>query len=181
MRTAKLFLAGMYLHLALSVVTPIGILCLGWNGAGWTRWNMGLLLFYLAMLVLVQILGWVSAGAAIRAYRHNWTDRLLAAWRTLKVGAVPFYILNLLWSFLVWGALTAASRGVFLLLVPIPVGFTWLLVIESGVTGWLAVRSLREEGRNLSGLWSACQFLPVLDVLTALVLLRRAGRNPPEI
>ena len=68
MRTAKLFLAGMYLHLLLSVVTPVGILYLGWAGAGWNRFNGGLLLFYLAMLLLVQLLGWSSAGASILAY-----------------------------------------------------------------------------------------------------------------
>lgn len=180
MRTAKLFLAGMYLHLLLSVVTPVGILYLGWAGAGWNRFNGGLLLFYLAMLLLVQLLGWSSAGASILAYRRSRTDRLLAAWRTLKLGSVPFYLVNFLWSFLVWGALTAASRGIFLLLVPIPVCVTWLLIIQSGITGWLAVRSLREEGANLSGLWSTCQFLPVLDVLTALALLRRAERKTLE-
>ena len=180
MRTAKLFLAGMYIHLVLSVAAPIGILYLGWGGAGWNRANGTLFLVYLGAILLVQLLGWISVGAALSAYRRNDVARLFSGWRTLKLGSVPFYLVNFLWSFLVWGALTAASRGIFLLLVPIPVCVTWLLIIQSGITGWLAVRSLREEGANLSGLWSACQFLPVLDVLTALALLRRAERKPPE-
>lgn len=177
MKTARLFLAGMYVHLLLSVITPIGILYLGW-GEGWNAANSSLLAFYLLMICLLQLLGWVSAGAAILAYRRNAVDRLLAAWRTLKLGAVPFYILNFLWSVLAWGAVVAASRGIFILLVPIPIGITWLMVVQSGVTGWLSIRSLRKEGMDVSALHSLCQFLPALDVLSTLMLLwRRGGKN----
>lgn len=173
MKTAKLFLAGMYAHLILSVAAPLGILYLGWGGAGWNRSNGSLLLVYLLGIGLVQLLGWASAGAAVLAYRRNDMARLRAAWRTLKLGAVPFHILNFLWSVLAWGALTAASRGVFLLLVPIPIGLTWLMIIQSGVTGWLYIRCLRESGEDAAILHSVCQFIPVLDVLSTLLLLRR--------
>lgn len=173
MKTAKLFLAGMYLHLLLSVAAPIGILYLGWGGAGWNRSNGSLLLVYLLAVGLVQLLGWISVGASIRAYRRNDMTRLLSGWRTLKLGAIPFHILNFLWSVLAWGALVAASRGVFLLLVPIPVCLTWLMIIQSGVTGWLYIRCLREAGEDAAILHSVCQFIPVLDVLSTLLLLRR--------
>lgn len=173
MKTAKLFLAGMYVHLVLSVIAPIGVLYLGWGGAGWNRSNGFLLLFYLCAIGLVQLLGWVSAGAAVSAYRRNDMARLLSAWRTLKLGAIPFHILNFFWSVLAWGAIVAASRGVFLLLVPIPVCLTWLMVVQSGVTGWLYIRCLRESGEDAAILHSVCQFLPVLDVLSTLLLLRR--------
>lgn len=173
MKTAKLFLAGMYLHLLLSVAAPIGILYLGWGGTGWNRSNGSLLLVYLLAVGLVQLLGWISVGASIRAYRRNDMTRLLSAWRTLKLGAIPFHILNFLWSVLAWGALVAASRGVFLLLVPIPVCLTWLMIIQSGVTGWLYIRCLREAGEDAAILHSVCQFIPVLDVLSTLLLLRR--------
>lgn len=179
MRSAKLFVLGLYVHLALSVVTPIGILYLGW-GEGWNDANARLAVFYLVMVFAVQALGWVSAAMAALAYRKGRTERLLAAWRTLKFGTVPFYALNFLWSVLVWGAFTAASRGVFLLLVPIPVFITCLSVVQSGVTGWLSIRSLREEGRELSVVHSVLQFLPVLDVLDTLVLLRY-GKPSTEV
>lgn len=176
MKTAKLFLAGMYVHLVLSVIAPAGILYLGW-GSGWNGANSKLLLFYLAMVGLMQLLGWVSAGAAILAYRRNDTGRLLSGWRTLKLGAIPFYLLNFVWSFFVWGSIVAASRGIFIFLVPIPVCVTWLMVIQSGVSGWLAIRCLREEGQDVFILHTVCQFLPVLDVLSALLLLRRRSKS----
>ena len=65
MKTAKLFLAGMYIHLVLSVAAPIGILYLGWGGAGWGRSNSMLLLVYLLAIGMVQLLGWISVGAAV--------------------------------------------------------------------------------------------------------------------
>ena len=173
MKTAKLFLAGMYIHLVLSVAAPIGILYLGWGGAGWGRSNSMLLLVYLLAIGMVQLLGWISVGAAVSAYRRNDMACLLSGWRTLKLGAIPFYILNFLWGVLAWGAIAAASRGIFLLLVPIPIGITWLMVIQSGFTGWLYIRCLRESGEDAAILHSVCQFLPVLDVLSTLLLLRR--------
>lgn len=175
MKTAKLFLAGMYLHLIMSIAAPIGILYLG--RGGWNRSNGTLLLAYLLVIGLVQLLGWISAGAAVSAYRRNDTARLLSAWKTLKLGAVPFHLLNFLWSVLAWGALVGASRGVFLLLVPIPVCLSWLMIIQSGVTGWLYIRCLRESGEDAAILHSVCQFLPVLDVCSTLLLLlgRRGG------
>ena len=57
MKTAKLFLAGMYVHLAFSIAAPIGILYLGWGGAGWGRSNGMLLLACLLVIGLVQLLG----------------------------------------------------------------------------------------------------------------------------
>lgn len=173
MKTAKLFLAGMYIHLLLSAAAPIGILYLGWDKKGWNRSNVALLLAFLLMTGLVQLLGWIHAGASISAYRRNDMARLRSGWRTLKLGAIPFYILNFIWSSLAWGALVAASRGTLLPLVPIPIGVTWLMVIQSGVTGWLYIRCLRESGEDAAILHSVCQFIPVLDVLSTLLLLRR--------
>lgn len=173
MKTAKLFLAGMYVHLLLSAAAPIGILYLGWNKKGWNRSNAALLLSFLLMTGLVQLLGWIHAGASISAYRRNDMARLRSGWRMLKLGAIPFYILNFIWSSLAWGALVAASRGTLLPLVPIPIGVTWLMVIQSGVTGWLYIRCLRESGEDAAMLHSVCQFIPVLDVSSTLLLLRR--------
>jgi len=47
------------------------------------------------------------------------------------------------------------------------------MVIQSGVTGWLYIRCLRESGEDSAILHSVCQFIPVLDVLSTLLLLRR--------
>lgn len=175
MKTAKIFLAGMYLHLVLSVATPIGILALclesGWNAAG-----LGLLAFYLLMIVLVQIWGWITVSRAVAAYRRGRSAALWQGWRLLKLGSIPFYILNFLWSCLVWFILVGASRGILFLLVPIPVCITGLMVVQTGCVGACCLKILRSQAegtRRVHGIHYLLQLLPVLDVISTLVVLKR--------
>ncbi len=178
MKAAKLFLAGMYLHLIFSIIAPVGILYIGWN-VGWTPWNLALLAVYILVVVSVQVLGWVSVAAAvITAGNLDW-DRLQDGWRTLKLKSIPFYILNFIWSVFVWLCLVGASRGVLIVLVPIPIILTWLMVIQSGVYGILLIRALRRQGERVSPLHTLFQILPVLDVLSTWIMLRRIRRSSP--
>lgn len=72
------------------------------------------------MTGLVQLLGWIHAGASISAYRRNDMARLRSGWRTLKLGAVPFYILNFIWSSLAWGPLWPPPGELFSCWSPSP-------------------------------------------------------------
>ncbi|MDO4336604.1 MAG: hypothetical protein Q4C91_00770 [Eubacteriales bacterium] len=86
MRSAKLFLFGMYLHLCLSVAVPLGILYFsadGWNAAG-----IGLLFGYLAMIIAVHIVGWIAVGMAAEAYHQNQWEKLRSSWRLLKLNSM---------------------------------------------------------------------------------------------
>lgn len=178
MKAAKLFLTGMYLHLLFSVLTPVGILYTGWN-VGWTPLNVALLVIYILAVGLVQILGWVSVAAAVRAAGEQDWDRLQEGWRLLKFRSIPFHILNFLWSVFAWFCLVTASRGVLLVLVPVPIAVTWLMIVQSGVYGVLIVRALRRQGERVSGLHTLCQLLPVLDVLSTWIMLRRIRISSP--
>ena len=64
-KLAKIFLMGMYLHLVLSIAVPMGMLYFG--DSGWNTVVMGLFEFYLAMVVIVHIAGWVCVAAAVMA------------------------------------------------------------------------------------------------------------------
>ena len=55
----------MYIHLALSIAAPICILYRG----RWERFTGGLFFFYLVMILVVHVTGWVCVGMAICAYR----------------------------------------------------------------------------------------------------------------
>lgn len=132
-KLAKIFLMGMYLHLVLSIAVPLGMFYFGDNG--WNAEVMGLFVFYLAMAVMVHIAGWACVVAAVMAYRQNEADKLRQSWKRLKLWSIPFYVLNFLYSFLVWFVLVGASRGVMILLVPLPVIFTCILIVQSGCVG----------------------------------------------
>lgn len=171
MKSAKCFLAGMYLHLALSVAVPIGVPLLAGREDGWNSLCTGLLLLYLAVMLLVQLAGWACAVSAWRAARRGEAGLLRTWWLFLKLCSIPFYILNVLWSLFVWGLFLLASRGI--LLAPVPFVITCLTVVQTGLVGLFYLRTMRRQGIPVSGVHALCQFLPVLDILSTLRLARR--------
>lgn len=176
MKEARLFLAGMYLHLVFSVLVPLGILYTGWN-IGWTPLNFTFLVVYILEVLVVQVLGWVSAAAAARAAGEQDWDSLQDGWRILKLKSVPFQILNFLWSALAWFCLVKASRGALAVLLPVPILITWAMVFQSGIYGLLIIRALRRQGEKVFFLHPLCQILPGVDAISTWVMLRRIRRS----
>lgn len=178
MKTARLFLAGMYLHLALSVAVPVGIPLLAGQGDGWNGLCTGLLLLYLTAVLLVQLAGWACALSARRAAKRGEEDLLRTWWLFLKLCSIPFYILNVLWSLFVWGLFLLASRGILLALLPVSFAVTCLMAVPTGLVGLSYLRLQKRQGRPVSGLHTVCQLLPVLDVISTLLLVRRLRHSP---
>lgn len=178
MKSAKCFLAGMYLHLALSVAVPIGVPLLAGREDGWNSLCTGLLLLYLAVMLLVQLAGWACAVSAWRAARRGEAGLLRTWWLFLKLCSIPFYILNFLWSVFVWGLFLLASRGILLALLPVSFAVTCLMAVQTGLVGLCYLRLQKRQGRPVSGLHTVCQLLPVLDVISTLLLVRRLRHSP---
>lgn len=172
MKSARIFLAGMYFHLILSVIVPIGVLWMTGKGSGVGA--IGLFLLYLLMVAAVHVAGWICAGMAIAAYKKGEPDKLKKAARLLKLGSIPFYILNFIYCFMVYGVLLGASRGMLFFIVPIPIFFTCMLIVESGVVGICYVMWLRKYPQNGKRPWAVHYFLQlisVLDMISTIVLL----------
>ena len=178
MKSAKIFLAGMYVHLFLSVLTPVMVLLFCKDG--WNMLGVGALLVYFAMIFVVHIAGWICVARAVNAYHHNQPDRLRSGWKLLKLYTIPFYVLNFLYSFLVWFVLIGASRGIMLLLVPIPIILTCSMIFQSGCVGIcyiMYIRDTAEDDSKPSKIHYLFQVLGVLDVISTVLLLCRYGRE----
>ena len=168
MKSAKLFLAGMYLHLFLSVAVPAVILFAG----EWEALGEGLFFFYLVFLFLLQVIGWGTVAMAARAAGRREFDRVIRAWKLLKLGSIPFFVMNFLYSAAVWFLIVAASRGIFAIFLPIPIAITCLLIIETGCVGCFALKVFRRQRPPVPGkVHYLLQFLPVLDVVSTRVVL----------
>lgn len=183
MISARLFLAGMYLHLGLSILVPVVILTAG----EWNNFGTGLFFAYLGFILVLFVIGWLTvAMAAVEKGRGNF-PKLAKGWRLLKLGSIPFFAVNFVYSFLVWFVITAASRGILGLLVPIPILLTCTLILQTGCVGCIALRSLYDQpglDRQPSTVHYLLQLLPVLDVVSTLLLLplmkQGERREPPR-
>ena len=175
---AKAYVRGLYLHLILSVAVPIAIIATA--GGRWTPAGKAMAALYLLVLALVQGTGWIAFIRAAAAYRRDDTAALLGMWKVVKLHAVPFYVLNFIYSVFAWFAIVAASRGIFIVLLPLPVAVTFLLFLPGACTGLLAVRQIQEhlpQEERPSAAHCVYQFIFLLDIFSTFSLLRRWGSS----
>lgn len=180
MKSAAAFLSGMYFHLLCSIAVPIIL----WNFCldGYNSIGIAAILFYILEISLVHILGWVCVGCAVGAYLQNKAAALKRGWKLLKLSSIPFYVVNFIYSTFIWFLLIGASRGIFLLLLPIPFCITCLMVFQGGCVGICHIMLLRRQRKeDSSGKISAApsaihyllQLIPVLDIISTIILLHR--------
>ena len=165
LKTAKAFLITMYLHLVLSVATPVVVVVSG-QYRQLEQLGFALFVIYMAELVLLPVLGFVTAGAGIAHCRRGEGAQLEKGWLLLKFGSVPFYLLNFLVCCVAMVLLIGASRG--------------LLVAQSGCLGACLLYLLRKQEKKPSPLHYVFQFLPLLDFISGLVLLKKYGHAEEE-
>lgn len=179
MKTAKLFLTGMYLHLILSAVTPIGIILAG----EWNLVSYGLFFFYLLMIGVMQLTGWICAGCSVAAYRRGDGVKLRKSVKILKLYSIPFYLLNFIISFVYWFFILAGSRGILFFLIPIPIAITCLIIFQTGCVGICYIMYLRKQPENHkkpSGIHYLMQLVSVLDVISTIYIFRKYPQQARE-
>lgn len=187
MKSAKLFFIGLHIHLILSILVVVMLFIDQWGALGTLFFG-----FYLLMIAVVVITGWVSVVMAFLANRDQKYNELKKAWLLLKLGSIPFYIVNFFYSFFVWFVLVAASRGIFIIFVPIPIILTCTFIYQSGCVSAFYINSLRYKlmikssaspylHQNISSIHYLLQFIPILDVISTLVIWNQCkqydGRN----
>lgn len=171
MKKARMLVLLMYLHLMVSMVAPFMAVIIT------NKYNSksGLLciLLYVIIVLAIQMYGWICAVSARKLLKHNNIEELREAWLLLKLKTVPFYIVNYIYSFLMWFALVAASRGVFIIFVWIPVAITCSFIIQSGIYGYCYIKYMRDiKGIGITNNQVIMQFIPVLDFFGTLKLRR---------
>ncbi len=176
MKSAKLFFIGLHIHLILSILVLVMLFIDQWGG-----FAILFFWFYLLMIAVVVITGWVTVVMAFLANKDQKYNELKKAWLLLKLGSIPFYIVNFFYSFFVWFILVVASRGIFILLVPIPIILTCTFIYQSGCVSAFYINSLRYKlmvnssvlpysYQNISSIHYLLQFIPILDVISTLVI-----------
>ena len=177
LKSAKLFFIGLHIHLILSILVIVVLFIDQWGTLGTSFFG-----FYLFMIAVVVIIGWIMVIMAALANKKQKYDELKKAWKLLKLGSIPFYIVNFFYSFFVWFVLVAASRGIFIIFVPIPIMLTCTFIFQSGCVSAFYINILRHNMmmnmpaspylyQNISGIHYLLQFIPVLDVISTFLIL----------
>lgn len=135
----------------------------------------------------VWLLAWLVMAILLVVNAIRWARRrdvrvLKRHMMILKLGMVPFFVLNYVAWFLLMTIAGAATHGLAVLVAWVPVVLTYLLMMPTMTYPWALTVAAGEKGL-LRPFWIGvhwiCQLAFVLDVIAAVVLwfqVRRAQR-----
>lgn len=181
MKNIKNTLIGLYVSLFLVILL---LVCLFWGLidkeiGSWRQWLATFALIIAGVLNVVFAI--VNIKNAYRLYKNRESITLRKYMKTLKFGAIPYFVLNFVIYLLLFLLFFAASRGIIIfspipLFFLIPTFFTYLAVLYTSpyAIGFVAV--LRNEGKMKTGklvIHVLLQLCFVLDVVDAIVLLKK--------
>ncbi len=176
MKSAKIFMIGMYLHLIFSIAIPFMIVLV--SSEGWGNLSMFLFIGYLIFIVAVLIMGWICVGIGVSAYRQSEYAKLRKGLKLLKLGTIPFYILNFIYSVVVWFIIIGASRGILVILAIIPILITCTMIVQSGCIGICYIKYLRQKNQGKPhAIHYFLQLISVFDVISTLIILHKYREN----
>lgn len=186
MKLVKAFFVMLYIQLALQYgFFPI----LGYGTDEETgKMKIWAIVFFAVLaisFVAVQIVGCLSAAAAVKMYTQSEYNPLKRSWLLLKLKTIPFYILNFIFGLVYIIFLIGASRGLAVLaVIPIlvPIWYTCAFIVQSGFFGAANVAVLRKKhGDSISLIHYVLQFIPILDVISTVFLLRKSRKQKKAV
>lgn len=175
MKTTKAFIICLYISLGLNYLAVA--LCGRAFVNGSEAWLKGMLILFLISGVVLFIANVLGCMVAVLSARVD-DMALLKAVKQMKLYTIPFYLLNFVFQFIVWTILMMALRGMLFFLLWIPFFSAWLLILESGCVANRYIKRLRArmpDERKPGKVHYFLQLIPVLDVLSTLIVLKKYG------
>lgn len=179
MKSVKNMLLGLYINLFIIILLLASLL------GGLTKNDKGNLIIYL--LIAGGIISGISNAVfavknainACKLYKNREYNSMRKYMKVLKLGAIPYFILNFLLNFFLFSILVLGSRGILLvtpmpLLFLFPIFFTYLTVVftSSYGIGFAAIvnkeKGLKKRKLVFRILLQSCF---ILDVLSTIILL----------
>jgi hypothetical protein len=181
MKLIRSTLAGLYVNFILVILLLVSLVSgLINNSMGdWKQWLI------ISLLIITSILNTLFAVIniknAIQMVKRNEYKSLRKSMKVLKLGAIPYFIINFLIYLMLFLLLFAASRGIILfspipLMFLIPITFTYLTVLFTSSYGIGYVVIIGKEKRLKKSkllIHILMQLCFVLDIFSTIVLLRK--------
>ncbi len=179
MKLVRGLLIGIYTNILFVILLLALMFISSTNPSIGGRLLLGVLFAAIISGIFNMVLGILNIWSAFQLYRKKEYTVVRKRMKVLKLGSIPFFIINFLVYFLLFILFVAASRGI-LLFTPIPlfftvfIFFTYLIVIftSSYGIGFLAIVK-REKKINTGSfvIHILLQLCFVLDVFDTIILL----------
>lgn len=173
--------------MVLVVLMLVSLVCgLMAPGLGWVKWLAALAL--VASGVTNIVLAVFNVQSALLLFQVGDAFHLRRQMRTLKMGSIPYFVLNFILYVLLALLIIAASRGLVIftpipLMFIIPVLFTYLSLLFTSPYGIAYAATVHREGK-MSAVGLAFHILLqlcfVLDVVDTAVLLMKHKIRPSD-
>jgi hypothetical protein len=156
-----------------------GVFALGGRSsqAGFAIVAIGLGLLSLGLLAFFAVAIVRSFRCALALSRRGDAGAFHRKVLRLKLVLIPFFALNFALNAVIWMILTGASRGLFIFLLPIPIGVCFCFLLATSLPALFLIGLLRRQGRIGSAgfvVHVILQLIFVLDILGVLLLGRKA-------
>lgn len=186
MKIIRETLLGLYINLLMIILLLASAFrgLLKNNMGNWIQW---LLIAAVVVSGIFNILfGIKNIYNTWRLYKNNEYNSLRKYMKRLKLGAVPYFILNFVLYFFLFTLFFAASRGIFIftpipLFFLVPIFFTYLSVLLTSCYGIGFAAILNKEKNLGSGkmiIHVLLQICFVLDVLSTIILIIKYKYEP---
>ena len=179
MKYIRKTLLGLYINLFIVILLMVSLLHrLTKNNIGnWMQWLL------IAAVVISSISNVIFAVKNIintyRLYKNREYNSMRKHMKVLKLGTIPYFILNFIIYLLLFLLFYAASRGLIIftpipLLFVVPIFFTYLAVLFTSCYGIGFIAIINKEKNSSKGkliIHVLLQLCFILDVISTIILL----------
>lgn len=136
-----------------------------------------IVLYALWFLAFVGSLIRLIAGS-VKELRNNDIKPLMASVKFLKLGSIPYFIVNFALCAMIGLLFVLVSRGLGLIFLPIPVVLTWLTMLSTSISSFFLLAALRKNKAATTGFivkHIILQLFFIIDIIGALFIVKRAN------
>ena len=181
MKKIALFLVSLYLNLLFSF-GYIGLIVVDLSKKNIISdlLKNGYYITWLSIVILLLILSIINLISAIKLFIQKDVILLRKSMILIKLASIPFFIFNFIFFVVVLFVFVVASRGLGIILVPIPIIITYLILLVTSTYSILFIIILKRFKiiSNKSAIINIIiQLIFVLDMIGVLFLLKNYSKK----
>jgi hypothetical protein len=115
----------------------------------------------------------------IYSLKNNQINNIVNSMKILKYGSIPFYILNFTVSTLFCLLFVFASRGLGIIVVPIPIFITWIILLSTSINTLVLLVILFKKKtitKKYFVIGIICQLTFIIDIFSTISIAKKCKK-----